>query len=491
MLRTGKEYLEALRDGRRVYVGGERIDDVTAHKAFRNAARTFAALFDFKADAANAELMSFSEGGERYAMYYLMPRSADDLLKRSKSHRAIAALTYGLMGRSPDHVSSFVTAMAMTPGILDRQGPGFADNLVAYYKHLRANDLYVTYAVHPAPQSKAKTLFGDVKGKQAVMQVTGEDDRGVTLNGMKMLATAGIFCDEVWIGNLTPIAEDRKKEAITCAIPMNTPGLTLWTRKPYELYALNEFESPLASRFDEGDAMLIFEDVHVPWERVFVHDHPELSREVYLDTAGHTFGNHQSNVRAHEKIKLLVGLIHKVAISAGVDRIPAVAERIGRMAALEAALGGMIYGQIQDYETLDGGYVNFNRRYMAAALNWCQEHFPVIVGELREMSGGSVFQMPADISVLDNPETRDRFLAFWQTDRETAIERVKLYKLAWDIFGSEFGNRQTQYENFYAGASFVVRSHSARYAPWAALDGRVDDLLATIEVPGEMGRAAE
>jgi 4-hydroxyphenylacetate 3-monooxygenase len=107
----------------------------------------------------------------------------------------------------------------------------------------------------------------------------------------------------------------------------------------------------------------------------------------------------------------------------------------------------------------------------------------VIIGELREMSGGSVFQMPADISVLANPETRDRFLSFWQTDNETAIERVKLYKLAWDMFGSEFGNRQTQYENFYAGASFIVRGHSSRYAPWGELDKRIDDFLNSIALP--------
>lgn len=485
MLRSGGEFIESLKDGRAVYVGGEKIDDVTTHRAFRGAARTFAALFDFKADPANRDLMTYEEDGERHALYYLMPRTADDLLKRSRCHRAIAERTLGLMGRSPDHVSSFVTALAMHPDVLDRFGQNFSPNIVSYHKHLRDNDLYATYAVHPASQSKSQKTFGETKGRQAVMRVTREDDRGVTLNGMKMLATAGIFCDEVWIGNLTPLAEDRKKEAITCAVPMNAPGLALWARKPMELHAQNAFDQPLSARYDESDVMLIFEDVHVPWERVFVHDQPDHSREIYLVTASHTFGNHQSNVRSHVKIQFLAGLIHKVAVSAGVDKIPAVAETLGRLAAMEAALGGMIYGQIQDHEKLDGGYVNYNRRYMAAALNWCQEHYPVIVGMLRELSGGSVFQMPADISVLGNPETRDRFLDYWQTDHETAIERVKLYKLAWDMFGSEFGNRHTQYENFYAGPSFIVRGHSARYAPWDRFDKIVDDVTAAIAVPEE------
>ncbi len=490
-MRTGQDFLESLKDGRVVYVGGDRVDDVTTHPAFQGAAKTFANLFDFKADPANHDFMSYEENGQRHAMYYLMPRTADDLLKRSTCHRAIAEQTLGLMGRSPDHVSGFVTALAMHPEVLDQFGQNFSTNIVDYYKHLRDNDLYATYAVHPASQSKSQKSFGENKGRQAVMRVTDEDDKGVTLNGMKMLATAGIYCDDVWIGNLTPLAEDRKKEAITCAIPMNTPGLTIWARKPMELYAQNEFDSPLASRFDESDVMLIFEDVHVPWERVFVHDQPDHSREIYLITAAHSFGNHQSNVRAHAKIQFLAGLIHKVTVSAGVNKIPVVAETLGRLAAMEAALAGMIAGQIQDHEKLDGGYVNYNRRYMAAALNWCQEHYPIIVGMLRELSGGSVFQMPADISVLGNADTRDRFLDYWQTDNETAIERVKLYKLAWEMFGSEFGNRHTQYENFYAGPSFIVRGHSARYAPWDKFDKIVEDLMGEINVPAEYTAASK
>jgi 4-hydroxyphenylacetate 3-monooxygenase len=119
MLRSGKEHLERLRDGRTVYVGNERIDDVTAHPYFRNAARTVAAIYDMKADPANRELMSFVEGGERHSLYFLKARSPADLRRRMRAHQAIADMTYGMLGRSPDHVSSFVTGMAMAPAVFD------------------------------------------------------------------------------------------------------------------------------------------------------------------------------------------------------------------------------------------------------------------------------------------------------------------------------------------------------------------------------------
>src|SRR5687767_15356125 len=145
MLKTGKDHLESLRDGRVVYIGAEKVDDVTAHPAFRNGARSMAAIYDLKrSDPA----FSFEEGGERFSTYFLRSRSKEDLEKRTKLHRAIATMSHGLLGRSPDHVSSFVTGMAMNPSVFK----GFEKNLEAYYEHMRRNDLYGVYAVLP-PQA--------------------------------------------------------------------------------------------------------------------------------------------------------------------------------------------------------------------------------------------------------------------------------------------------------------------------------------------------
>src|SRR2546430_9232176 len=113
MLRTGLDHLESLRDGRVVYIGSERVDDVTTHLAFRNAARTVAGIYDMK--LANRDAMSFEEDGERYSIYFLRPRTREDLARRTRGHRMIAEMTYGLFGRSPDHVASFVTGLARKP----------------------------------------------------------------------------------------------------------------------------------------------------------------------------------------------------------------------------------------------------------------------------------------------------------------------------------------------------------------------------------------
>ena len=106
MLLTGQEYLESIRDGRRVYVGSERVDDVTTHPAFRNAARSFAMVYDRKRATENRAVMTFEEGGETFSSYFLLPRNREDSQKRFETHRRIASWTHGLLGRSPDNFPS-------------------------------------------------------------------------------------------------------------------------------------------------------------------------------------------------------------------------------------------------------------------------------------------------------------------------------------------------------------------------------------------------
>lgn len=490
MLKTGKEHLECLRDGRVVYIGGEKVDDVTTHPAFAESAKSMAALYDMKADPANRDVMSYEEDGERFSMYYLRPKNKEDLRRRMRAHKRIADETCGLFGRSPDHVSSFVTGLAMKPDVFDKIGPGYGDNLLAHYDYMRRNDIYAAYAVLPPAGARNPEFYQKKEMPVPTLKVVDERDDGVVISGMKMLATGGVYADELWIGNLLPIADGREAEAITCAVPCGTPGLTLWSRKPFGRDLRNKFDYPLSAKYDESDAMVLCDNVFVPWEKVFVHDNAEMSRAIYVETPSHAMGNHQSNIRFWAKMQLITGVLSRITQSSGNNQIPAVADQLGRMAALEATLGGMVHGQIEAAEDwpqkAHGGadeYVTINRRYMYAALNWCTENHSMIIEMLRELMGGGVFQMPADVSVMGNPELRTKFEQFWATPFAESFERMKLYRLAWDLVGSEFAGRHTSYEKFYAGSFFVVRNHSHREAPWDEFHEVVDRQLAAMEIP--------
>jgi len=484
VLATGRQKLDRMRDGRVVFIGRERVDDVTTHEAFRNGAGTVAALYDLKADPARQDLFSYEEGGERYGLQWLRCRTRDDLVRRMRALKASADATYGFVGRSPEQVSGLITGLAMNPAVLENLHAGFGQNLTRYYEHARRNDLYLSFAVTPPTGMRATELFPGQEREDPNLQVVAQDDAGVTVSGMKMLATSAVYADEILIGNLTPIADKFKSEAITAALPLNAPGLSLWARQPYAQTVRHEADYPLSYRFDETDSVLVCENVKIPWERVFLHNDAAMSRRIYIETPANCYQNHHSNIRFWSKMGLIVGVASRVTQANGIDKIPAVRETLGRLAALEATIGGLVQGQVEAFEAWPEGYATPNRRIMYASLNWCQENHTEIVDLLRTLLGGIPMLMPASIDVMEDESMRAIFERWWKTPSIAAVDRHKLYKLAWDIVGSEFAGRHMLYEKFYAGNSLVVRNQSDREAPWDDFHGIVDGLLDKVAVPG-------
>jgi 4-hydroxyphenylacetate 3-monooxygenase len=482
MLRTGRDYLAALKDGRTVYVGSELVKDVTTHSAFRNSARSFAEIYDRKRSAEHVETTSYEEDGERYSAWYLKAKDRDGLRKRTETHRRVAGWTYGLLGRSPDHVASFVTGLAMSPDLFEGNRKGFGENLSRFYDRMRREDLFACYVVIAPQGARNPEMYGRKATIAHGLQVTAEQDDGVILNGMKLLGTGAVFSDEIWVGNLLPLPPEQKGQAVTCAVPTGTPGISLWVRKPYEKYAVSLFDNPFSSRFDESDAVAIFDNVKVPWERVFLLDDVQLSREMYFRTPSHVMGNHQSVVRYHEKLKIILGFAYKAAEMNNVLQVPAVRETLSKLAAAEAGLKGWIAGQIEDAEAF-GPYLHVNRRELYSALNWCTNNYFQITETVRELLGAGPFQMPADVSAMSDPTLRETFDRYWGAGEATALDRLKLMKLAWDYLGSDFAGRHTQYERFYAGPQFVHAFYNFNNCPWAEHKAQVEDLMSNMRIP--------
>ena len=206
-------------------------------------------------------------------MYYLQPRSQEDLRRRNRAHRKIAEFCFGLMGRTPDAVAGNITGLSMKPEVFDAEPGGNRGNLLNIYQHhaARRHLRHLRDSCRRRPRA-TRTITRRKGLQQPALRVTAEDDDGVTLNGMKMLASGAAYAHEVLIGNVMPLAPDQLKESITCVIPLNLAGLSLWSRRPFNRADTVEFDSPLTYHFDESDCMLVFQDVKVPWEKVIVHD---------------------------------------------------------------------------------------------------------------------------------------------------------------------------------------------------------------------------
>ena len=490
MLKTAEQHLDSLRDGREIYLGGEPIDDVTTHPAFRNGAKHMAALYDITSDSANTARFTYEEDGDRHNLIFKRPRSSHDLAARRAIHQAWGDATHGLMGRSPDHVAGFITGMACQPDVFDLHDQGFGKNIVDYWTFIRANDHFLAYAVVPPAGAKGQEAVVVQQGKgfapeateTSGVRVLTEDDSGLVVRGFKILATGAPYANEVLVGNVLPLAPGDEPFAITFALPVATPGLKLLSRKSYEQHAMSLLDDPLGSRLDETDAVLFFDDVHVPWNRVFAHNHLDTARAIFYDTPAHTLGNAQAHIRLLSKLRTILGITVKVTEANGIFAIPAVRDKLAELAVRVAMVEGLVLGQEAIPEMWPSGYVSQNRQTMYATMSWTCEYFPEFLGVVRELLGSSPFQLPGDASVFDNQQTASMFSEFTTIGEDESRERYKLLKLAWDFVGSEFANRHLQYEMFYAGPQHVTRGRAGHFFDWDVAKAAAEDCLASLEM---------
>ena len=478
--KTGEDHLRSLRDGRAVYIDGERVADVTTHPAFRNAVRTAAALYDLQARPENLERLTFtpertgSDGYARVNRCWLMPRNYQELVERRRAMSEWAELSCGFLGRAPDHVASSLLGQIIGIEVFRRHGEARAKALLDYFGYVRRHDLYLSYVIIN-PQADRGKAWGEQQ-EDLVARVVDEDSAGITVRGAKMLGTATIMCNELLVANLQPLRPGEEDLALSFAIPVATPGLKILSRKSYEAAAPSQADNPLASRFDENDAVVWLEDVKVPWERVFVYRDTDMCRAQFHDTLGHTFQNYQAQVRLMVKVKFLVGVARRIAETIGTAAMPPVRETLGRLAAQAAMVEGMVAGMEAAGHMQDGYYVP-DKHMMYAAQVLTQELYPRLVETIRGLAGGALIMLPSSERDWANPELAAIIEKTQRSPISSSEERVHFLKLAWDALGSEFGSRHTQYEMFYAGAPFVTCAHSYRTYDWAAADALVQKML--------------
>src|ERR1700733_3252555 len=282
--KTGADHIKSLQDGRAVYIDGARVDDVTTHPAFRNAAASAALLYDYQARPENLELMTFvPDGGTRRVnRAWQMPRNYDEMVQRRKALQAWAALSCGFFGRSPDHLASALVGQVMGIDVFRKHSLDRANALTDYFEFASKNDLFLTYVIIN-PQAQRTKDWGE-QDDDLVARIVDENSSGVTIRGAKMLGTSSIMANEVFVANLQPLKAGEENMAFSCALPMNANGLRVLSRKSYEQHAVSIYDNPLSSRFDENDALMYFDDVKVPWERLFVYRDTDLCRAQFHDT---------------------------------------------------------------------------------------------------------------------------------------------------------------------------------------------------------------
>jgi 4-hydroxyphenylacetate 3-monooxygenase len=475
-VRTGKSYLESLNDDRNIIVDGQSVSNVAEHPGFRGIAESVAQLYDHARDEPKSMQFDCDAIGGAANATFMTPRSRDDLRLRREAISRWARMNNGFVGRSPDHVASFFAGFASAPQLFDTDDRAFGANVVAYYERILAESLYVSYVIIP-PQVDRSTTAHDWDGSFIQAGIVAERDDGIIVRGSQMLGTGSAVCDEVFVSCIKPLTPGDEQYAISFAVPMSTPGLRVYCRRPYAIGQPSRFDYPLSTRFDETDGLVVFDDVFVPWERVFVVEDLQRVRSQFFDTAAHVLGNSQAQIRFVEKTKFIAGVARKIAEVNGIDKMPPVQEKLGELASLASVVEGMVIASEATSAPDAYGVERPNPRFLYGVMGLQAELYPRIMQIVRDLAGAGVIQLPSSFHDLVDPETAPDIARYIQSPGYAAEERVKLFKLAWDTVGSEFAGRHQQYEMFYAGAPFVAKGYAFRNYGFGEAVDRVTQFL--------------
>ena len=470
-IRTGNEYLRSLRDGRTVFVNGERVKDVTAYPAFRGVLATLASLYDIQHEQRDALTYTSPKTGDPVAASFLVATTVAEAEARIRSEEVRAEHTFGLMGRLPDFCNAMVTDVATAHEYLGQRERRYGENALRYYEDCRENDWCLTHTLVD-PQIDRSKGPADQPDPFMVLRVVRETDRGLIVRGAKMLSTLAPFANEIWVGPFYPRRGGEEAYTICFALPMDAPGMKFICREPYDA-GRSTFDRPLSSRFDEEDALAIFDDVEVPYERVFINGDVEVFNSVLARTPGYAML--QGAIRGMVKLRFMAGLACHLAETIGRAEAVHVQAQLGELVANAELAAGLVRAAAQ--EVALGATSALPHRGLAATLWVLIPQAQMRAAEvIRQLSGSGLIMTPTEKDFA-NPEIGAYLDKYLQGKGVAARDRVQLFKLAWDMIGEPFGSRQLQYEWFYAGDPYFTRSRFYRSPVTKQFKSMVDRLL--------------
>lgn len=448
----GRRYLQSLRDGREVWIHGQRVTDVTQHPALARVAQTFADLYDLQHRPPTQHLMTYvDEDGVRVSTSYLAPTSPAELLQRRRNTEVWAGESFGMLGRFPDFCAAIIVGMYDVRDELNAVNPGFGDNAERYLKYARQNDLAVSHGLHDPAMDKSLRPRQD---PDRCLRIVKERDDGIVVRGARFV-TLGPLTNEVVIAPTYPLADNEPEFAVWFACPVNLPGVRQICRSPFTMHR-SPVDHPLSTRFDEQDAIMIFDDVVIPWERVFLSRAPNeantLFRSRVMAWAGYT-----SALQLLARLELAIGTGHLLAETSGSSERTNVALEMGELISYAGMFASIIRAAEVDCVQTRGGHCALAPApHLRALITMTSER---IVSILEHIATSSVV-FTATAEDFDVPELRQLIDRYGRGKDVDAFYRHRLCRLAWELTADSFGGRQQLYERLHSGSPEVIVSNA-------------------------------
>ena len=456
--RNGEQYMRRLREQPpSLYLGGERVVDPASHPGLAGGVRTIGRLLDMQHDSDAGVEMTYTSpsSGQPVGLSFIAPRTAGDLEARRRMMRRWAQVSCGMMGRSPDFLNVSLMAMAAAGDFFGEDRPEFKRNILDYYEKVREEDLVLTHTLINLQRSRAPAASVLSDSTDIALRVVKETDAGIVVKGARVLATLPI-ADEIAVyparSHLLPSGSDGGRTAGTTAfafaIPCNTPGLRFLCRESFDL-SRSRFDHPLGSRFEEMDALAFFDDVLVPWERVFLLGDPERCNRMARETDQYLHSGHQVVTKNVVKLEFVLGLANLMQHTLGSGQQPQMMQMTAEIIESLETQRALLRAAEADAAPGRWGVMCPAEMPLMVARYLFLQVYPRMGEILQLMGSSSLMALPTEAD-LKGP-LADELAAYLDTDTASAEDRVRLFRLAWDTCCSAFGSRQILYERFFQG----------------------------------------
>lgn len=449
--RSGRQYIEGLRDGREVWLNGRVVKDVTEEPLLRPAIDATARLYDMQHETAYGDVLTAeSDFGERIGRTYQAPRTHEDLELRRKAITAWMERSCGFLGRSPDFLNTMVTAMRCKSKFFARQSADRQAAIEGYYEHAARHDLFLTHSLHDAQIDRSKRR-SEQPDPGLALHVVEETPKGLIVSGAKMVATAAAYADDILLWPAIPnFGPGDDPYALACSVPIATPGVRVVCR-PSFVRPEARTEYPLSSRFDEMDAAVIFDRALVPWDRVFLYNDRKLITEMYPQTCIRELTAHQTAVRLLVKLEFMYALLVRLAEAVGRETMQSVAVLLGEtVASIEVIRACLLSSEHEAEIDPENGVLYPDFSALMAARIMGPRIYPELIYKIRRIGSSALMQVPSSLADFDTAVGAD-LNRYYRSAHLSAKERTLLLRCAWDVSGSDFGSRHALYEFFYAG----------------------------------------
>jgi 4-hydroxyphenylacetate 3-monooxygenase len=492
MIRTGQQYRDSIRDGRRVWINGERVQDVTTHPMFKPLVDIRARIYDMQHEEQYRDIMSYQdESGERHAIGLKLPYTQDDWHAKRRATDALMDDIGGVVTRVGDETAGEMWSLFDGQDVLNEVNPMFSDNIKRHIDTvIRDDPFHVSANTDPKGDRSKRPQDQD---PDMLLHVVRETDTGIIVRGAKY-ETAAAYANQAFtkptIANWGDAA--LSDYAVGFISDFSAPNLKFICRTGFAGRAPIE-DYPLANRFDEVDALVIFDDVLIPWENVLFYRHTKATS--FIRATLHRYSAFAFVQRNLKMADMMIGTALFNARQTGLDKQQAVQEKLAQLACYREGINAHLTAAIAMAERSPAGLLMPNQSLLYTGRVFACSQLHEMMHLARELCGGQICVTP-DAATFRDPETAPWLEKFYSVnDQWQAEDRRKLLAFGRDLLNSDYAGHRLSFQLFAQAPPFAHLAAVYRNFDWEGplrfvhkAAGLSDRVLCTAQSTGSFDR---